>query len=228
MGISQSAIARLYFSAFFLGCAFGLFYDCLRISRILFGAHYSASSENRFRNLALPLIGNRPRRKHYKMLGVVIFIEDFLFSVIAGIAMILLFYEVANGEIRYLAFIFASVGLIVYRVTLGKPIMLLAETLAFVLECAIRYVIWFLLLPIRSLRKLLKRIYCAYREKKNATERRRYTEKMMKRVGIPTMETRNGKEHRGGKRKKKTVQPEPSVADISRSHDHRVTRGVRQ
>lgn len=228
MGASQSAVARLYFCALLLGGVCGLFYDFLRISRILLGARYSASCENRFQNLTLPFIGNRPRRKHERLLGAVIFIEDFFFCLFSGIAMILLFYEVTNGEIRYAAFLFAALGFIVYRFTLGKPMMFLSETLAFLAESVVRYAIWFALLPLRYGFGLLKQAYCAHRKKKLARERKAYTEKMMKTVGYPTTEQRKRKERHGVKGKKEAVQSESSREDLSRDYDRGVARSVRQ
>lgn len=228
MGASQSAVARLCVFALLLGVGSGLFYDFLRISRILLGAQYRAASENRFQNVTLPFIGNRPRRKHKRLLGAVIFIEDFFFCLLSGIAMILLFYEVTNGEIRYAAFLFAVIGFVVYRFTIGKPVMLLSETLAFLLESLVRYVVWLVLLPIRYVIELLKRVYDTHQKKKRAKERRNYTEKMMKTVGKPTTEQRKRKERHGGKEQKEAVQPEPSCEGISCDYDRGVARSVRQ
>jgi hypothetical protein len=228
MGASQSAVARLCFCAFLLGGICGLCYDFLRISRILLGAQYRVSSENRFRNVNLPLIGNRPRRKRKRLLGAVIFIEDFFFCLFSGIAMILLFYEVTNGEIRYVAFLFTTIGFVVYRFTLGKPMMLLSETLAFFLESLLRYALWLVLLPIRSGIVFLKRVWYAHRKKKMKKERRIYTQKIIKSIENAAEEQGKRKERRGVEKQKEAVQPEPSREGVSGNYDCGVARGIRE
>ena len=185
MEISQWGLARLYGYALILGCVLGAAYDILRITRIFFGIHYSQRAIKRKLCVRLPLLKSCTERKKHRALGVVIFLEDFVFCVFSAVALILLFYVANNGKIRYLAFLVTGAGFLFYRITLGKFVMLCSEIIAFFVEISVRYFFFFLFFPGRFACKQLWRITCSiclYAKKKQAQRCRvRFTAKELQR-----------------------------------------------
>ena len=115
MPLSQVAVALLYLYACLLGMALGLLYDGCRITRIFLGEHYSRRAVERLHALRLPLIGGYRRHRARRSLCVVVFAEDFLFCLIAGVAFILLCYEAFDGRLRPMALVCMAGGFALYR-----------------------------------------------------------------------------------------------------------------
>ena len=238
MNLSQLAIALLYLYACLLGAGLGLLYDACRITRIFLGEHYSQRAVARLHALQLPLIGGYRSHRARRSLRVVIFLEDFLFCIVSGIAVILLCYEAFNGKIRFLVFPCAAGGFALYRCTLGKAIMLFSEVIAFGLECTVRYFVFFTLFPFRWMGGKLYRLLrgTAGRVRRRAWKRSRaaYTEREMRAaqkggVLLPhTGQNRKDEQNAKGKAKKKAVQPEPDGSGIPCGDDRGVARGVHQ
>lgn len=186
MTVSQSALAWLYLYATLLGIALGGFYDLFRITRVFLGMHYSRRTANRLRELHLPLLRKRRRRGESRALGIVIFFEDLLFCMVTGISLVILFYEVNSGRFRFPALLCAGAGFLLYRGTIGRLVMLFSEVIAFVIETGVRYLVFFLLYPLRIGAKWLKhradalRLYLLQRHRH--TLRRRYTAGQAERV----------------------------------------------
>lgn len=179
MGASQAVLARLWLYAFLLGVGLGAVYDALRITRVFLGVSYTDKLKERLHNVQLPYLAPRPPRRTSRVLGAVMFFEDFFFAAGAGIAMILLFYQVNSGKIRIPAFFCAAIGFCLYCKTLGKLVMYLSEAIAFWIEVALRYVFFFITLPIRwglkRILKLLRLLGGKYRARADERARRRAT-----------------------------------------------------
>ena len=158
MELSQSALAQLYLYALLLGIFLGAVYDVLRLTRVFLGVHYSCKAAKRLQAIQLPLLKTKKRRKESRALGFVIFIEDLLFCIFAGIALVLLFYEANSGKLRFPVLLCAGAGFLLYRGTLGRAVMLFSEVIAFIVETTVRYALFFLVFPIRSLVGLLCRL----------------------------------------------------------------------
>lgn len=223
MNISQSAIALLYLYAFLLGVCLGGLYDVLRITRIFLGEHYSRHTVARLRAVHLPLIGGYREHRARRALGAVILIEDFLFCIVAGVAFILLHYEAFNGKFRISVLLLSALGFWIYRATLGKPVMLFSETVAFCLEIGFRYAVFFVLFPIRwtgaKLIRLLGQSIGAVLRRRRASARKRYTNRQMRGAEALAADLYpygggKGKEQGRVKGKEKAVQPESCDAGV--------------
>ena len=192
-----------------------MLYDAFRITRIFMGEHFSSVS-NRFENVNLPLIGapKKPRRRR-RLRAVFIFVGDFLFCIIASVTLILLFYQMNHGKIRFLTFVLAGAGFYLYRFTIGKPVMMCSETIAFVLQTTLRYVCFFALFPLKWIVQkaicLVKRFIKKTTDKRMARIRMRYTTEQMEHLESIAKESlleegkRKGVRYRG--RKKEAIQP---------------------
>ncbi|MBQ7334900.1 MAG: spore cortex biosynthesis protein YabQ [Clostridia bacterium] len=239
MSISQSALAWLYLYALILGMCLGAIYDLLRITRVFLGVHYSRRAAKRLQEIRLPFLSPYRKKKENRALGIVVFFEDLFFCIFAGIAMILLFYIQNNGKIRFPAFLCAGAGILLYRATLGRLVMLFSEVIAFVIETAVRYTVFFLLYPVRKLAKFIKtKVQIAVNSSVQARRkslRRRFTASETGRgkrnacglipTDIPKSKTlKRGKQIVTGK--EKTVQPHAAHARASRRSGRGIHRNI--
>ncbi len=235
MQISQGAIAALYLYAVLLGLALGALYDLLRITRVFLGVHYSRRLSKRFRSIRFPLISPLSEHKESRALGAVIFIEDFIFCLFSGLALILLFYQSNYGKIRIPALFCAGGGFLLYRITLGRLVMLFSEAIAFAIEILFRYLGYFCFYPIRMAIRFLSKLGRAICQSiKNNWYRRariRYTANEMFRARslassmipkedrIPPHPLKGKQIDKRNKRNKKAVQP--ASVDQDRIGGHR-------
>jgi hypothetical protein len=229
MGISQSAIGALYLYAAFLGLILGAVYDCLRITRVFFGNHYSRRAARRLQEIRLPLLPKAKAHGESRALGVIVFFEDLLFCLLAGVSLILLLYGFNNGKFRFFVVICACIGFLIYRGTLGRIVMLFSEVIAFFLETAFRYLVFFMLFPFRFLKRKLTEQGRALAErelqKRQRRERARYTKKQKRALvhGCGMIPAERSLRRRDGFKKgrvyatgtKKTVQPNADPARVS-------------
>ena len=207
MGISQSALGVLYLYAFLLGVLLGAVYDVLRITRVFFGVHYSYRMAERLRNLRLPLLPPRTKRRESRALGIVVFVEDLLFCLLAGVLLVLLFYEKNHGIFRFPVFLCSGGGFLLYRVTVGRLIMLFSQVIAFAIESAVRYLLFFLSYPwirlMRMGRRPLQRLIAAWNEKRKRRLRVRFTQWEYQRLPRLPMVPLEVAEDRTDRKKKK-------------------------
>ena len=215
MTVSQTQLALLYLYSILMGASLGLLYDGFRILRIFLGEHFSKVA-NRFEKVNLPLIGmpKKPRSRN-RLRKIFIFVSDFLFCMIASVALILLFYQMNHGKIRFMTFVFAGAGFYLYRFTLGKPVMACSETVAFILQTAVRYVCFFVCFPFQWIAKkvfnLIKSIVKKQTERRMRRIRVCYTAQQMAHLEsvastvLLKEEKKKGVRYRG--RKKEAIQP---------------------
>ena len=214
MYLSQAKIAWLYFWSFLTGGFLGGVYDCLRLSRLLPGG----VPPTKLRERRLPLLGVLPKGERRRAAAVLIFFEDLLFGIVAGVVLVLLFYEAFDGNIRIPALLLAAAGFGVFRASLGRLSVRAAAFIGFVLEVAVRYVCYFAALPVGALAGWIGRLHRAARKRARA----RYTKEKFKDL------QRKEERERNGENKEKAVQSEPDGADFSRGACGRVDRGIRQ
>lgn len=214
MYLSQAALAWLYLWSFLTGVFLGGVYDCLRLSRLLPGG----VPPTRLRARRLPLLGGLPQVRRRKAAAVLIFFEDLFFGIVAGIAVVLLFYEAFDGNIRIPALLLVAAGFGVFHVSFGRLAMRAAALISFALEVAVRYVCYVGAMPARALAGWLGRLRRAAEKRARA----RYTEEKFK-----DLQRKEAWEH-DGENKKKAVQSEPDGADLSCGARGRVDRGVHQ
>lgn len=240
MNISQAALARLYGHAFLLGAILAFFYDFLRITRVFLGVRYSRRTSKRLQEIRLPFIKPYSRRTERRALGIVVFFEDLFFCIVTAIAMILLFYQTNNGNIRIPALFVAGAGFLTYRSTLGRAFMQISEVIAFGIEVCFRYVFYFFTLPIRFLiRQIMKGLRCIAKRTElvhKRSMRRRCTEDALARLQsdacglLPENIPKNRRPKRGKSiaKGKKTIQLDVADADITGTSRSGVDRCVRQ
>lgn len=164
--LSQLSLAKLLAASLLLGIALGALYDLFRIRRLAFRR---ASKE--------PTHSTDPvkhRRLHSLIAAMLLHIEDALFGVAAGIATALLYFALSRGQVRLMAIFGEGVGFLLYRQTLGRLVMACADRIlrliAFLINLLVRF---FLLPPIRLLKRILSAIGQSCRKAHDRRRRRR-------------------------------------------------------
>lgn len=197
-----------------LGILLGALYDALRFVGGFWGVSFCPRVRERLRAIPLPLLKTQPRQAKRRgwLFKISVFFGDLLFVSLAGVLLILVFYQCNNGKIRFPAFFCTGMGFFLYRKTLGRLVMPLFEGISFFLETAVRYLIFFAVLPFCALftagRRLTLRIYRSAVAKKQKRERRRQTqEEWSKLASMDTLNTQEVRitEEEHGKRSKKAV-----------------------
>ncbi|MBQ8311097.1 MAG: spore cortex biosynthesis protein YabQ [Clostridia bacterium] len=237
MEISQLALAQLSLIAFFMGSALGILYDVLRATRAFWDRDAHSAFAEQLLQLPLPLLPPRRRRKKRRFLSGITFLEDFLFCILAAVALILLFYWGNNGKLRIPVLLCVAIGFLSSRLTLSRPMMRISEMLVFLIESTVRYLLFFALLPFRfvfgRICALIGMIIRNLRLRHEKRVRERYTRLQIQRIEqdacglIFASGTEMNERKKHGTRKEKTIQSWTVGKDMSRaagSHLHRRIR----
>ena len=145
MEISQFSFVLLAVYSVFFGAILGGAYDVLRIIRVLLGAERNEKSQNKLRDVVLPIIKRKayPQRMH-KLSGVLlniwIAIGDVIFALSCGALAVLISYAYNSGRVRAVIFIGLGVGFLLYYFTVGKLVMKASELVAFVVRSVLVYI----------------------------------------------------------------------------------------
>ncbi len=130
--------------------------------------------------------------------------------------MILLFYQINQGNIRIPALLCAAGGFFLYRATIGRIITRVLAFMAFFIETFVRYLIFLIGMPFRLLFRFFKRVavrlWSQYRARREKRERQKQTRLAWRALAnnacnmLPTTgKDVKSKEDSRGKREKKTV-----------------------
>lgn len=145
---STAELFRLFGGAFLLGLVFGLFYDAMRITRVLMGVSYGAVSNL---SLPMPVFSRQIPILGKKVRNVLINLEDFAFFLIAAPATAIYISAANNGQFRWLVLAGIGGAFILYRLTIAKLVIAVSETLARLLRFLLAWAFWILLFPLRKL-----------------------------------------------------------------------------
>ncbi len=127
MEMSQSALAQMLTWSFLLGVALGPVYDSVRLIRVLFRlGDQGERAWVMLGKIKLPLvdkkrvISSRMGRAWRFLVAVVLFMLDLAFSLICGVAFILLQYYANDGVPRAFSLFGMLAGFFLYYCSLGK------------------------------------------------------------------------------------------------------------
>ncbi len=145
---------------FFLipGIFLGAVYDIFRILRIARtepnGIYPFLCSHFRIQRT----IKVQNEQKKYKILYILVLIEDIFFCLIVALTEILLFYYLNHGVIRIYGLILSAIGFILYRSTIGYCMIRIAKQIIVIGRWIIRWTLIILLTPMITMFKTTKRI----------------------------------------------------------------------
>lgn len=146
---------RLFSASLLGGAVLSLFYDLLRLTRLLCGEKGPSRRVPELSSLSLPLLPPPRPRKKRKVSALfrsfLLFAEDLLFSLVSAALLLILFYNFSRGKVRIFAFFCAAAGFFLCHATLGRAILFFFEALWLGIRIFFRYLLFFLLLPVRRL-----------------------------------------------------------------------------
>ncbi len=164
--LSQLSLARLLAASLLLGIALGLLYDVFRIRRL--------ACERRDRSAS-----SQPKKKRFRtlpwvLLSMLLHVEDLLFGLIAGVSTAILYFALSMGQVRLMAIVGEGVGLLLYRLTLGRLVMAFADRLLRLLAWLWHLLVRFVIRPpirlvlrlITALARLVRRLHRTRRDKR--------------------------------------------------------------
>ncbi len=168
MEISQITLAVMLLYSFLFGIAVGILYDVNRIVRVLFGVRYTNKAYSRLYSLKLPvskknvLIGSS---KGFWQ-SLVINLGDALCVLVATVGAILINYGYNSGRFRFFTVAALIVGFVIYRFSIGRMLILVAEPLAFICKYIFLSICGILAFPLRKfgtlIYKFVKKISSLY------------------------------------------------------------------
>ena len=154
--LSQELILSLIIKSFLTGVALGVIYEGVRIAKMLLG------------------IGQDGRvRKIFS--HVFLFFTDLCFCLIFAFCSILLTYNINGGVFRGCVYLCMGLGIVVYRLTLGRLTEKLERWITGIIRKLIDVIIRLTLVPIRVIFSLVCRLYALTIGKIIGTIRRRVT-----------------------------------------------------
>lgn len=151
MEVQPVELFRLLMASLFVGAGLGLFYDALRISRVMLGlSRYTEAAEA---PLFQPhFLRPRPQCESNRFLCIVkkavLATQDFLFCLVTGIAVALLLFSHNNGEFRGFVPIGLFLGFLGYYFTVGRLVIRASEYVVFALKTLFLYAIYYITWPI--------------------------------------------------------------------------------
>ncbi|MBE6592375.1 MAG: hypothetical protein E7642_00090 [Ruminococcaceae bacterium] len=133
MEISQVILSLLLLYSFFFGAIVGMFYDGCRMLRVLAGKRYSKRGYKRIEAWRLPIIKRTLAPKSESVWqSAVTFFGDILCVLFCTAGIIVLNYSYNSGRFRFFTVLGVLAGFFVYKYTLGRLVMLVAEPLVVV------------------------------------------------------------------------------------------------
>lgn len=168
--VAREAFLPFLVVSFLCGLFFGAVYDIFRIRRIAF-----RPSRQEKQGRLLRFFG-----RHLSRIDTVIIVwEDILFFLLVAVTMILVSFRLSYGIPRWYAFGAALGGFFLWRVTLGRCVMHLAERILYGISWVMHLIKRLLLTPLaRCFGALWRRI----KRRAEAARRRALTEREEKRI----------------------------------------------
>ena len=153
MEISQIQLARLLIYSFFFGLITGLFYDLNRALRVMLGVRYSKSVYRKMYAWRLPIVKKELRtgKAGIVLQNVIINIGDFFSIIFAVCGLITLNYAYNDGRFRFFTVGGIAAGILMYRLTMSKLMMLVVEPLIYL----IRYLVTSIIVVLVSILKTI-------------------------------------------------------------------------
>ena len=154
-----------------LGLLLGLLYDCVRITRCLFGIEYKGIIFKRLQ----PQHSIKSIGKVYESL--LMGITDLIYFALCGIIMSIFVYFVNSGNVRWYIFLGAGVGFFLYYVTVGRMVISLSSVIALGIRKAFFIILSCLYEPVRPIalfikNALIKVVKALFVNRKSATSKK--------------------------------------------------------
>ena len=135
MEISPLLLSLLLLWSAVFGAVLGMINDVNRIIRVFLGVRYTQNGFERLYKYPLPILkkplGELKTLPKRGFVSVIIFLQDLLFFIIAGVGVAILNYEFNEGKFRIFTLLAILVGFLLYYFTIGKLVILASELIVF-------------------------------------------------------------------------------------------------
>ncbi len=139
--LSQELILSLIIKAFLIGVALGVLYETVRIAKMLLGVGEEGGRIKRIASV------------------IFLFLTDLIFCLLFASSAILLTYNIGGGVFRGCVYLCMGVGLILYRVSVGRLIEKAERFVTSIIKRVLRKTVKIALVPIRAIFSLYCRLY---------------------------------------------------------------------
>ena len=182
MEISQLILAQLWLYAFFLGAGLGAVYDVFTIFRVFLGVPFSGRTEALIAQKKCPLLKKIKFAPPRPVSALLIFFTDFFFCLGAFGALILLFYQMNNGELRLPPIFCTILGFSAYRASFSRFFRMLLEIALLVALNLLFRVFRFMIIPLCLLARHFLSFYQGAVRRRERKQRIRFTESEKRRL----------------------------------------------
>ena len=165
--LSQRTLAMLLVYGALTGFGLGILYDGLRLLRMILGEPVCLRPTPP--SVAAAETG-KPKGISF-LRAILLFVSDLVFALTATTALVLLCYYGNDGQIRAPAIVGLSGGFFVYRHTVSRPLVCLADRIIRLAQRGVTLLLRLLTMPLRALWALTARRWLE-RHRERATEKR--------------------------------------------------------
>ena len=164
MEISMVSLARMTLWALLMGIAFGIFYDVIRISRVMVGVTYGGivrKSADRLYSIEYPLIGKIKRKESTlkgRFMGFHVAVGDLIFCTVVGGVLCIFFYYTNDGIFRWQALAASALGFFAYYKTVGALVISFAEIIYIFLKIFTKILLFAIAFPFRIMYNILIKV----------------------------------------------------------------------
>lgn len=160
MWFSVSEHLTVTFYSLFMGVFLGILYDCIKLTRIIFGVGFYSTIASSLYNKEFPFI--RKTRAKLKcgngngaVSGVILFIGDIVYACLCAVSYSLFLFHASRGEARWYFILASAVGFFVYYFTISKLALSVLEVVLFFVRALMRYTTEVIIWPVRKLYRLV-------------------------------------------------------------------------
>ena len=144
MEISQGLLCRMILYAAGVGAMLGVIYDVFRIVRIATCPAKNTAPKR-------PGLLRRLLPAENILFAILVFLEDILFSLIAGVVVAIFIFNINDGQIRWFALAGAILGFFIYYQTVGRLVISVADIILRILRRTIAFLVRITFRPIAFL-----------------------------------------------------------------------------
>ena len=151
MEISPLLLSLLLLWSAVFGAVLCMINDVNRIIRVFLGVRYTQNGFERLYKYPLPILkktlGELKTLPKRGFVSVIIFLQDLLFFIIAGVGVAILNYEFNEGKFRIFTLLAILVGFLLYYFTIGKLVILASELIVFSIKAIFLMIFTLVLRP---------------------------------------------------------------------------------
>ena len=161
MEVSMLEQLFIFLESVLIGAFLGVVYDFVRSVKTCLGVPYTTKLTEKLKGIRFKYIRNPLVKKPSGFNGVITFISDIIYFLIATLVLMVFLYYKNNGIVRWYVFLGAIIGMLIYYVSIGKLIGMGIEVLFFFARVVCYHILSLLARPFQLLSSKIKPIFRA-------------------------------------------------------------------